>query len=158
MGKYKLGARSQGNLEGVHPKLRMVVERAIEITEQDFLVIEGVRSELQCQINYGKGRTIAQCKAVGVPSQYAKPKEAKVTWTLNSNHKKNKATGWGHAVDITPFPVDWSKTAKFDAIAKAMFKAAEELKVPIRWGADWDRDGKPRERGESDSPHFELAL
>jgi peptidoglycan L-alanyl-D-glutamate endopeptidase CwlK len=37
-----------------------------------------------------------------------------------------------------------------------MFQAAQELKTTIRWGADWDRDGKPRERGESDSPHFEL--
>ena len=38
-----------------------------------------------------------------------------------------------------------------------MFAAADDLNVAVRWGADWDRDGKPRERGESDSPHFELA-
>jgi peptidoglycan L-alanyl-D-glutamate endopeptidase CwlK len=37
-----------------------------------------------------------------------------------------------------------------------MLKAAEELGVDIRWGADWDEDGNPRERGESDSPHFEI--
>jgi peptidoglycan L-alanyl-D-glutamate endopeptidase CwlK len=29
--------------------------------------------------------------------------------------------------------------------------------VPLRWGADWNRNGNPRERGESDSPHFELG-
>ena len=39
----------------------------------------------------------------------------------------------------------------------SMMRAARELKVPIRWGADWDRDGIPREKGETDSPHFELA-
>jgi hypothetical protein len=44
-----------------------------------------------------------------------------------------------------------------DVDAVAMFAAAKELGVSIRWGADWDGDGKPRERGESDSPHFELA-
>jgi peptidoglycan L-alanyl-D-glutamate endopeptidase CwlK len=38
-----------------------------------------------------------------------------------------------------------------------MFAAAKELGVPIRWGADWERDGKPRERGVTDSPHFELV-
>ncbi len=64
--------------------------------------------------------------------------------------------GYGHAVDICPYPVDWSDVKKFDAIAKAMFAAARELGVKIRWGADWDGDGKPRERGESDSPHFEI--
>ena len=37
-----------------------------------------------------------------------------------------------------------------------MLQAAKELGVPVRWGADWDNDGKPRERGESDSPHFEI--
>ena len=35
---YKLGNRSLKNLDGVHPDLRKVVERAIEITEQDFTV------------------------------------------------------------------------------------------------------------------------
>ncbi len=39
----------------------------------------------------------------------------------------------------------------------AMFAAAKELGVKIRWGADWDQDGVPREKGESDSPHFELV-
>jgi peptidoglycan L-alanyl-D-glutamate endopeptidase CwlK len=78
-----------------------------------------------------------------------------VTWTLTSNHFV-RADGFGHAVDLCPWPVDWNDLEKFDAIAKAMFAAAAELGVRIRWGADWDRDGKPRERGEADSPHFEL--
>jgi peptidoglycan L-alanyl-D-glutamate endopeptidase CwlK len=53
--------------------------------------------------------------------------------------------------------VDWNDLAKFDAIALAMFSAASEIGVRLRWGADWDMNGKPRERGESDSPHFELV-
>jgi peptidoglycan L-alanyl-D-glutamate endopeptidase CwlK len=80
----------------------------------------------------------------------------KVTWTLTSNHFV-KSDGFGHAVDLVPYPVDWTDLKKFDAIGRAMFAAADELGIKIRWGADWDRDGKPRERGESDSPHFELA-
>lgn len=158
MANFRLGERSLKNLEGVHPKLRAVVNRAIGITTVDFLVLEGVRSVLQCHINYGKGRTAAQCRAAGVDVKHAKPGVAKVTWTLNSNHKINKVTGFGHAVDLVPWPIDWNDLKKFDAISKAMFQASDELKVPIRWGADWDRDGKPRERGESDSPHFELAI
>ena len=63
----------------------------------------------------------------------------------------------GQAVDIVPYPVDWEDLSKFDATAKAMFAAAKELGVSIRWGADWDNDGKLREQGEYDSPHFELV-
>ena len=63
----------------------------------------------------------------------------------------------GDAVDLVPYPVDWDTASKFDLIALAMFEAANDLGIKIRWGADWDQDGKPRERGEYDSPHFELA-
>lgn len=140
---YVLGKRSLDNLEGVHPNLVKVVKRAIEITEQDFMVLEGVRALARQQQLYAQGRT--------------KP-GPKVTWTLNSNHFVNKKTGYGHAVDLVPYPVDWNDLAKFDAMARAMFQAANELNIPIRWGADWDRDGVWRERGETDSPHFELWI
>lgn len=137
---YALGPRSRANLQGVHPQMVAVVERAIEITTQDFMVIEGVRTPERQRQLYAQGRT--------VPGKI-------VTWTLKSNHFKH-ADGFGHAVDLCPYPVDWNTPAKFDAISFAMFAAAAELGVNIRWGADWDQDGKPRERGESDSPHFEL--
>lgn len=138
---FVLGKRSLDNLKGVHPKLVQVVKRAILLTPQDFTVIEGVRTPERQRELYAQGRT--------------KPGKV-VTWTLKSNHFIVPRTGFGHAVDLCPFPIDWTSTRKFDQIARAMFQAADELNVPIRWGADWDRDGKWRERGESDSPHFEL--
>lgn len=137
---YKLGTTSLKRLEGVHPDLVRVVHRAIALTEQDFMVLEGVRTpERQAEL-YAQGRT--------------KPGNI-VTWTLNSRHFV-QPDGFGHAVDLVPWPVDWNTLSKFDAVAAAMFNAAEELGVAIRWGADWDADGNPRERGESDSPHFEV--
>jgi peptidoglycan LD-endopeptidase CwlK len=139
---YSLGAKSRERLQGVHPRLVSVVERAIELTAQDFMVLEGVRTPARQKELYSQGRT--------------KPGQ-KVTWTLNSNHFLNSATGYGHAVDLVPFPVDWSH-AKLNVVSKAMFAAAKELGVELRWGADWDRDGKPREKGETDSPHFEIVL
>lgn len=138
---FRLGAQSLARLKGVHPDLVRVVERAIAISPQDFMVLEGVRTLARQKELYAQGRT--------------KP-GPKVTWTLTSNHFV-KADGFGHAVDLVPYPVDWNALSKFDAMSKAMFAAAAELGVPLRWGADWDRDGKPRERGETDSPHFELA-
>ena len=142
---YKLSTKSLKKLEGVHPDLVAVVKRAIEITKQDFTVTAGVRTEEEQAALYAQGRT--------------KP-GPKVTWTMNSKHRVQNS-GYGEAVDIPAYPVNWAGTkenlARFDAVATAMFTAARELGVKIRWGADWDGDGKPRERGESDSPHFELA-
>ncbi len=142
---FGFGDRSRKNLVGVNPRMILVAERAIEIGEQDFFVNEGVRSVARQKELYAQGRT--------------KP-GPKVTWTLNSNHFVNPATGFGHAIDVYPFPfknVD-SKAyaAKQKVVAQAMLKAAAELNTPIRWGADWDMDGNYGERGESDSPHFEL--
>lgn len=133
---YALGTKSRERLVGVHPDLVRVVERAIEITTQDFMVLEGLRSQERQDELYAQGRT--------------KPGPI-VTWVKVGTHTN------GTAVDLVPYPVDWNDLTKFDAISAAMFQAAKELGVKIRWGADWNRNGTPRERGESDSPHFELA-
>lgn len=142
--KFKLSERSLSSLKGVNPNLVKVVERAIELTEQDFLVLEGVRSKEQCYINYGKGRTAAQCSAKGVPTKYAQPSLSKVTWLNNPLASKHVT---GNAVDLVPYPIDWNTISKFTTISKAMKQAAKELGVDLEWGGDWTK---------KDYPHFEL--
>lgn len=155
-----LGARSLARLEGVDPRLDRVVRRAAAIADpaDDFTVLEGVRSRETMWEYWGKGRTPDACKARGVPVKYAQPALAKVTWLsdpLMSNHRMQP--GGGKAVDLAPYPIDWKNTAQFDRLNALMEKAAALEGVDIRWGADWDQDGRPRERGESDSPHWELV-
>lgn len=142
--KYKLSERSLNSLKGVNPSLVKIVERAIELTEQDFLVLEGVRSKEQCYINYGKGRTVAQCSAKGVPTKYAQPSLSKVTWLNNPLASKHVT---GNAVDLVPYPINWNTISKFTTISKAMKQAAKELGVDLEWGGDWTK---------KDYPHFEL--
>lgn len=137
-----LNSRSNTNLVGVHPKFVSVVNRAAEICDVEFTVIEGVRTKERQAKLYAQGRTEA--------GQI-------VTWTLNSNHFVNPKTGYGHAVDILP-ATGWNDLNGFNAVAESMFIAANELGVKIRWGADWDKDGKYREKGENDSPHFEIEI
>ena len=151
---FKFGATSLKRLEGINPHLRKVVDRALEIAEEDFMVIEGLRTKEQAWANWGKGRTAAQCQAAGVPTKYAQPSAAKVTWLKNPLNSKHIS---GNAVDLAPWPLDWNDLKRFDKMASAMFKASAELQIPIRWGADWDDDGVFREKGETDSPHFELV-
>ena len=131
--------RSEQRLEGVNAALVNVVHRAIKRLPFDVLVVEGLRSKQRQAELYAQGRT--------------KPGKI-VTWTMQSKHID------GRAVDLAPLvdgQIDWNDSKKFDAINLAMTTSAAELGVSIRWGADWDGDGKPRERGEADSPHFELA-
>lgn len=136
---FKFSKLSEDRLQGVKSQLASVVRRALEISQVDFMVTEGLRTIARQRELYAQGRT--------------KP-GPKVTWTLHSKHLE------GSAVDLAPViggKVDWSNLKNFDEIAKAMRQASKELGVPIRWGADWDMDGIPREKGETDSPHFELA-
>ena len=105
---YKLGKRSLQNLSGVHPDLVAVVKRAIEITDKDFTVIEGIR-------NINRQRELV--------------KTGKST-TMNSRHLT------GHAVDIAPWPISWDWD-EFYPIADAMKQAAEELEIDLEWGGDW---------------------
>jgi len=127
---YNLGSRSRSNLIGVHPDIIKVVERAIQLTEQDFTVTEGVRSKARQRKLVNKG----------------------ASKTMNSRHLT------GHAVDLIPFPFhgdvdkdgipnieDWDQ---YYPIAKAMKEAATELGVPLEWGGDW--------RSFKDGPHYQL--
>lgn len=142
---YKLSNRSLQRLYGVDASLVRVVKRAIELTDQDFMVTEGVRTREQCCINYGKGRTEQQCSLKGVPVKYAQPSLSKVTW-LNNPFASKHITG--KAIDLIPYPVDWNDLKKFHMIAAAMKQAAAELGVKIKWGGDWKKS--------KDYPHFEI--
>ena len=132
---FVLGKTSLARLKGVDEQLVNIVKRAIEISEVDFTVLEGVRTLDRQRELYAQGRT--------APGKI-------VTWTMKSRHIEGKA------VDLVPYPLDWNDLEKFNKIKDAMFQAAREQDVNLRWGADWDGDGKYREKGEYDSPHFEI--
>ena len=109
--KFILSKLSLSRLEGVHEDLVKVVKRAIELTEVDFRVNEGLRS---------KSRQ-TQLVASGASQ------------TTNSRHLT------GHAVDLLALVKglpswDWVHYYK---IAEAMRQAAAELKIKIEWGGAW---------------------
>lgn len=108
---FKLGKRSIERLQGVHPDLVKVVERAIEMSPVDFTVLEGLRSPERQQTLVASG----------------------ASQTLNSRHIT------GHAVDLGAWvdnQVDWSWPL-YHKIANAMKAAANALGVAIVWGGDW---------------------
>lgn len=114
---YRLSNLSRQRLQGVDPRLVRCVERAIAITTQDFMVLEGVRS-LETQRQYvAKG----------------------ASQTLNSRHLK-QSDGYGKAVDL----VAWIGTPRWEwdlylPIAEAMRRAAQAEGLAIRYGGGWFR-------------------
>lgn len=139
---FTFSERSLNNLKGVHPKLVAVVKRALVLSPIDFTVLEGVRSQARQDELWAQGRT--------------KPGPV-VTWVQTSGTHGIQADGYGHAVDLAPYPIDWNDFERFDQLATVMFAAAKELGVTLRWGGNWDMDDLLHEKGESDSPHFELV-
>ena len=145
---FSLSKRSRTRLEGVHPDLVSVVSLAIELTEVDFGVSEGVRS-------MNRQRKLVASGA---------------STTMRSRHLT------GHAVDLVAYigsriAWDWPLYYK---IADAMKQAASDAGVPIEWGAAWGRllndfssadlasesyTDERRSQGRKpflDGPHFQL--
>ena len=79
-----------------------------------------------------------------------KNKSSKVQWP-NSKHNKNPST----AIDI--FQINVLGKAIFDPVYCAKVNdLAKKLGFKIRWGGDWNQNGKT-EKGENDFVHFEEA-
>jgi peptidoglycan L-alanyl-D-glutamate endopeptidase CwlK len=111
MGNFAFGERSKKNLTGVHPDLVKVATKALELSQIDFTVTEGLRTK----------ERQAQLMAAGASK------------TMNSRHIT------GHAIDIAPIIAgevrwDWPP---FQELAKAFKLAAKEENVLIVWGGDW---------------------
>jgi len=147
---FELSQRSLSRLEGVDERLVKIVCRAIEITDVDFGVVQGLRTEEEQKALVAKG----------------------ASKTMKSKHLEGKA------VDLMAY-VDgrgcWELSV-YDNIAEAMQQAAVEEGVQIRWGAAWnipdirhwdgtmeeamnhyiDRRRSEGRRPFIDGPHFEL--
>lgn len=152
---FRFGASSEKELIGVKPELVRVVRRALELSSQDFMVFDGVRSfdEQHRHVQDGTSKTM-----------------------------KSKHLG-GLAVDLVPYSngmVTWDWNLIWP-IAFAMDRAATEQSVAgcIRWGGVWDmtlanigENGKLRAYEEEckryasrhpgkdflDGPHFEWVI
>lgn len=107
----KYSNRSLRSLKGIHPDLRRVIDRALQESPLDFIVIEGLRTR----------ERQAQLVASGASQ------------TMNSRHIT------GHAVDLLPIgpsgpAFDWPLYHK---LGPAVKNAARAEGVDLEWGGDW---------------------
>jgi len=152
---FRLSQRSMDRLEGVHPDMTAVVERAIQLTGIDFGVTQGVRTLDEQKANVAAGRS----------------------QTMASKHLLQD-DGFSHAVDVVAYvgsDVSWELNV-YDDICDAFKEAAKEVGCSIKWGAAWSEGDIRTYEGSSedammayvdlrrsqgrrpfiDAPHFEL--
>ena len=147
---FNLSKRSLKKLNGVDNNLVEVVKLAIGYTEVDFGVTYGMRTLKEQQKLVDSGRS----------------------QTMKSKHLD------GRAVDLVAYfgkKVSWELNV-YDEICDAMSEAAEQVGIPIKWGAAWS-EGDIRDYSRSaedamnayidlrrsqgrrpfiDAPHFEM--
>ncbi|WP_432473743.1 M15 family metallopeptidase [Amphritea sp. HPY] len=125
---YKLSRRSNSRLNTVHPNLRRVIRRAIEITKIDFGIPPdgGLRTaDRQHELFLKK---VSKCDGF---------------------HKKSYHQS-GNAVDVYAYvdgKASWDEE-HLAMVAAAVLQAASELQISIEWGGLWDY---------TDMPHFQLS-
>ena len=122
-----LSEKSRIKLEGAHPDLRKVIERAAALSSIDFTVLEVLRTPARQKELVAKG----------------------ASKTMRSRHLPG-ADGKSRAVDIAPMDggqVSWAWPL-YNKLAPVIKQAAKEVGVPIEWGGDW--------RTFKDGPHWQL--
>ena len=147
---FELSQRSLSRLEGVDERLVRVVCSAIRLSNIDFGVSEGLRTEERQKELVASG----------------------ASKTMKSKHLE------GRAVDLVGYigeKISWEVTT-YDDIADAMKMAAQAEGVKVRWGAAWHIDDVCEYKGTMeeamndyidlrrsqgkrpfiDAPHFEL--
>ena len=139
--KYKLSNKSLERLNGVHPSLVFLVQSAMETQIMDFSVNEGVRTLDRQKDLVSKG--------------FSK--------TMKSKHLV-QSDGYGHAVDLYPYPIDMEavnrnnavEIVRFGVLAGIIKSLAWTHGIEIEWGGDFDSDGQTLDSTFFDAPHIQL--
>ena len=126
----KFGKSSKKRLETCDQKLQDVMNEVIKYV--DCSILEGHRSEERQNKLFDEGKT-------------------KVKYP-NGRHNANPS----RAVDVTPYPVDWSDRERQTLFAGFVIGIAKSMGINLRWGGDWDQDWQVKDNMFDDFPHFEL--
>jgi len=133
---FKFSSHSRHELFRVHSDLIVVTTSALFLSDQDFIVFDGVRTVEDQQRLVDKG----------------------ASWTLRSLHRVQQ-DGMGHAVDLVPIinkKPRWDSIGAFKEIGNAMRQASKLHGITLVWGAleqyggDWS--------SINDMAHWELPI
>lgn len=128
----RFGQISKTRLESCHPDLQRLF-RAV-VRGFDCIVLCGHRTKEQQAAAFARGNS-------------------RVKWP-HSKHNNQPSL----AVDVAPYPIDWSDTHRFYFFGGYVKAIADVLDIPLRWGGDWDGDTEVKDQHFMDLVHFELRM
>ena len=134
-------ARSRERLETCHVDWQVICNELIK--HCDFTVVEGFRGKEDQNRAYDAGRS-------------------QLRWP-DSKHNHRPSL----AVDLAPYVseiknIDWEDIKAFCVLKGMLMMVAARLLAEgrithqVRWGGDWDRDGRTVDQTFHDLPHYEL--
>lgn len=128
---FKFSKKSLDKLSTCHPDLQHLMNELIKF--YDVSILEGHRGEELQNLYFDQGRSklkYPQSKHNSYPSM---------------------------AVDVAPYPIDWNDRERFVYMGGIIKGLAQQLKIKIRWGGDWDSDNSFKDQTFHDLPHIELV-
>ncbi len=135
----RFGRSSKAILATVDPRLQRVFEAVV--IHFDCKPLQGKRTVEEQQDLYAIGRT----KSLG-----------QSTVTNCDGIKRKSRHQSGKAIDILPYPINWSDTKRMRYFAGVVMTEARHMGIGLRWGGDWDGDTELSDNSFNDLPHFEL--
>ena len=115
----RFGKRSIGRLQTCDQKLQELFYEVVK--HFDCSIIEGHRGEERQNKAYADGKS-------------------KVKYP-NGKHNQNPSI----AVDVAPYPIDWSDRDRFHYFGGFVLGVAKEMGMNIRWGGDWNQDTETKD-------------
>lgn len=127
----KFGGQSLAHLRTLDGRLQSILNEVIK--HYDFSILCGHRGQKEQDKAYATGHS-------------------KVRWP-NSKHN----TLPSKAVDIAPYPIDWSDEVRFARLMGHVERVAYEQGYKVRLGLDFSGDGRSVDERFLDFPHVELV-
>ena len=126
----RFGSRSKSRLSTCDDRLQDLFKQVVK--GFDCTVIEGHRGKEKQNAAYAKGNS---------KLKYPKGK-----------HNKMPSI----AVDVAPYPVDWSDRDRIHYFGGYVLGIAKQMGLNIRWGGDWNQDTHTKDNKFDDLVHFEI--
>ena len=126
----KFGTKSRMQLHTCSDDIKSLFNEVVK--HFDCTIIEGHRGKKKQNAAYNKGNS-------------------KVKFP-NGKHNSSPSV----AVDVAPYPIDWSDRDRFHYFAGYVLGIASQMGINVRWGGDWDQDTQTKDNKFDDLVHFEI--
>ena len=126
----KFGKKSKHQLSTCDKRLIKVFNEVIKTV--DCSVLEGHRHQTRQDALYKEGKT-----------------------KVKFPHGRHNSLP-SRAVDVCPYPIDWSDRERFHLFSGFVLGIAKSMGIKLRWGGDWNMNWEVDDNKFDDFPHFEV--